>query len=91
MLRGDGGAAAGELHVEAAAPLEEHLQVFGGDVAVAVNVGGGGAGDGLSRAEALVGEAIAGRRAAAFLCSKVRPERASYEGTIAACRAGAAP
>jgi diketogulonate reductase-like aldo/keto reductase len=38
-------------------------------------------GDG--RSEALVGEAIRGRPA--FVCSKVRPERASYEGTLAAC------
>jgi diketogulonate reductase-like aldo/keto reductase len=41
-------------------------------------------GDG--RAESLVGEAIVGRRARAVLASKVRPERASYEGTLVACR-----
>jgi diketogulonate reductase-like aldo/keto reductase len=35
--------------------------------------------------EELVGEAIAGRRAGAFLVSKVLPENASYRGTLAAC------
>jgi diketogulonate reductase-like aldo/keto reductase len=38
-------------------------------------------GDG--RSESLVGEAIRGRKA--FVCTKVRPDRASYEGTLAAC------
>ena len=40
-------------------------------------------GDG--RAEALVGEAIAGRRDAVFLVSKVLPHNASRRGTVAAC------
>ena len=38
-------------------------------------------------AEALVGEAIAGRRDEVFLVSKVVPEHASRRGTIAACDA----
>jgi diketogulonate reductase-like aldo/keto reductase len=37
------------------------------------------------RAEEVVGEAIAGRRDGAFLVSKVLPEHATREGTIAAC------
>jgi hypothetical protein len=40
-------------------------------------------GDG--RAEALVGEAIAGRRDEVFLVSKVLPSNASRQGTVAAC------
>lgn len=40
-------------------------------------------GDGA--AEALVGEAIAGRRDGVFLVSKVLPENASRAGTVAAC------
>ena len=36
-------------------------------------------------AEAIVGEAIAGRRDEVFLVSKVLPEHASREGTLAAC------
>jgi len=40
-------------------------------------------GDG--RAEELVGQAIAGRRDAVFLASKVLPSHASYEGTLRAC------
>lgn len=40
---------------------------------------------GNGRAEELVGEAIAGRRDAVFLASKVLPSNASYQGTIAAC------
>ena len=40
-------------------------------------------GDG--RAEALVGEAIAGRRDEVFLVSKVLPSNASRRGTVAAC------
>jgi diketogulonate reductase-like aldo/keto reductase len=40
-------------------------------------------GDG--RVEELVGEAIAGRREEVFLVSKVRPENASYAGTLDAC------
>lgn len=40
-------------------------------------------GDG--EAEMLVGEAIAGRRDAVFLVSKVLPENASFAGTAAAC------
>ena len=40
-------------------------------------------GDG--RSEKLVGEAIAGRRNAVFLVSKVLPENASRNGTLAAC------
>jgi diketogulonate reductase-like aldo/keto reductase len=35
--------------------------------------------------EELVGEAIAGRRDEVFVVSKVLPENASYEGTLAAC------
>ena len=42
-------------------------------------------GDG--RSEALVGEAIAGRRDEVFLVSKVLPQHASRRGTIAACEA----
>ncbi len=42
-------------------------------------------GDGA--AEAIVGEAIAGRRDAVFLVSKVMPQNASRSGTIAACEA----
>ena len=42
-------------------------------------------GDG--RAESLVGEAIAGRRDAVFLVSKVLPNHASKRGTLAACEA----
>ncbi len=38
-------------------------------------------------AEALAGEAIAGRRDEVFLVSKVVPEHASRQGTIAACDA----
>src|SRR5882757_7759663 len=38
-------------------------------------------------AEAIVGEAIAGRRDAVFLVSKVLPQNASRSGTIAACEA----
>jgi diketogulonate reductase-like aldo/keto reductase len=37
-------------------------------------------------AEELVGEAIAGRRDAVFLVSKVLPDHATVEGTVAACR-----
>jgi diketogulonate reductase-like aldo/keto reductase len=40
---------------------------------------------GSGRAEALIGEAIAGRRDEAFLVSKVLPSNASRRGTIAAC------
>jgi diketogulonate reductase-like aldo/keto reductase len=40
---------------------------------------------GNGRAEELVGKAIAGRRDNVFLASKVLPQNASYEGTIAAC------
>ena len=40
-------------------------------------------GDGA--AEQLVGEAIAGRRDAVFLVSKVLPHNASRQGTVAAC------
>jgi diketogulonate reductase-like aldo/keto reductase len=40
---------------------------------------------GSGRAEELVAEAIAGRRDDVFLASKVLPQNASYEGTIAAC------
>jgi len=36
-------------------------------------------------AEAVVGEAIEGRRDDVYLVSKVLPENASYEGTLAAC------
>jgi diketogulonate reductase-like aldo/keto reductase len=42
-------------------------------------------GDGAS--EALIGRAIAGRRDDVFLVSKVLPWNASYDGTLAACRA----
>jgi diketogulonate reductase-like aldo/keto reductase len=41
-------------------------------------------GDG--RSERVVGEAIAGRRAEAYLVSKVLPENASRRGTVAACK-----
>jgi len=40
---------------------------------------------GNGRSEALVGEAIAGRREEVFLVSKVLPSNASYEGTLRAC------
>src|SRR5690606_4090798 len=40
---------------------------------------------GAGRVEELVGEAIAGRRDDVFLVSKVLPDNASREGTIAAC------
>jgi diketogulonate reductase-like aldo/keto reductase len=40
---------------------------------------------GSGRAEEMVGEAIAGRRDAVFLISKVLPHNASRAGTIAAC------
>ena len=40
-------------------------------------------GDGA--AESVVGEAIAGRRDAVFLVSKVLPHNASRQGTVAAC------
>src|SRR6185369_212283 len=40
---------------------------------------------GSGRSEELVAEAIAGRREEVFLASKVLPQNASYEGTIAAC------
>jgi diketogulonate reductase-like aldo/keto reductase len=40
---------------------------------------------GNGRAEELVGEAIAGQRERVFLASKVLPQNASYDGTIAAC------
>jgi diketogulonate reductase-like aldo/keto reductase len=39
------------------------------------------------RAEALVGEAIRGRRAEVFLVSKVLPSHATVRGTVAACEA----
>ena len=42
---------------------------------------------GSGGAEAVVGEAIAGRRDAVFLVSKVLPQNASRRGTIAACEA----
>lgn len=42
-------------------------------------------GDG--RVEALVGEAIAGRRDGVFLASKVLPQHASFDGTLRACEA----
>ena len=42
---------------------------------------------GSGAAEKIVGEAIAGRRDAAFLVSKVMPQNASRAGTIAACEA----
>lgn len=41
---------------------------------------------GNGAAEALVGEAIAGRRDEVFLVSKVLPSHATYAGTIDACR-----
>jgi diketogulonate reductase-like aldo/keto reductase len=40
---------------------------------------------GEGRAEELVAQAIAGRRDQVFLASKVLPQNASYEGTLAAC------
>ncbi|HTQ79116.1 MAG TPA: aldo/keto reductase [Thermoanaerobaculia bacterium] len=40
---------------------------------------------GRGRVEELVGEAIAGRRQEVFLVSKVLPENASRQGTLAAC------
>lgn len=40
---------------------------------------------GGGKAEAMVGEAIAGRRDEVFLVSKVMPQNASRKGTIAAC------
>lgn len=40
---------------------------------------------GEGQSEALIGEALAGRRDEAFLVSKVYPHNASREGTIAAC------
>ena len=42
---------------------------------------------GSGAAEEIVGEAIAGRRDAVFLVSKVMPQNASSTGTIAACEA----
>lgn len=42
---------------------------------------------GSGRSEEIVGEAIAGRREAVFLVSKVLPHNASRRGTIAACEA----
>lgn len=42
---------------------------------------------GNGRSERLVGEAIAGRRDAVFLVSKVLPSNAGFEDTIAACEA----
>jgi diketogulonate reductase-like aldo/keto reductase len=42
---------------------------------------------GSGAAEEIVGEAIAGRRDAVFLVSKVMPQNASRTGTIAACEA----
>ncbi len=42
---------------------------------------------GSGAAETIVGEAIAGRRDEAFLVSKVMPQNASRDGTIAACEA----
>ena len=42
---------------------------------------------GSGAAEEIVGEAIAGRREALFLVSKVMPQNASRAGTIAACEA----
>jgi diketogulonate reductase-like aldo/keto reductase len=41
-------------------------------------------------AEALVGEAIAGRRSEVFLVDKVLPHNATREGTVRACEAGLA-
>ena len=40
---------------------------------------------GSGQVEALVGEALAGRRDQVFLVSKVLPRHASYEGTLRAC------
>jgi aldehyde reductase len=40
---------------------------------------------GGGRSEALIGEAIAGRRQEAFIVSKVMPNNASRRGTVAAC------
>jgi diketogulonate reductase-like aldo/keto reductase len=40
---------------------------------------------GHGRAEELVAQAIAGRRDQVFLASKVLPQNASYQGTLAAC------
>jgi diketogulonate reductase-like aldo/keto reductase len=40
---------------------------------------------GSGKAEAVVGEAIAGRRDSVFLVSKVLPSNASYDGTLRAC------
>ena len=40
---------------------------------------------GEGRSEALVGEAIAGRRDEAFIVTKVLPENASRKGTLEAC------
>jgi diketogulonate reductase-like aldo/keto reductase len=40
---------------------------------------------GSGEVEAIVGEAIAGRREQVFVVSKVVPEHASYEGTLRAC------
>jgi diketogulonate reductase-like aldo/keto reductase len=40
---------------------------------------------GHGRSEELVAQAIAGRRDQVFLASKVLPENASYDGTLAAC------
>lgn len=45
---------------------------------------------GSGAAEEIVGEAIAGRRDAVFLVSKVMPQNASRTGTIAACEASLA-
>ncbi len=45
---------------------------------------------GSGAAETIVGEAIAGRRDAVFLVSKVMPQNASRRGTIAACEASLA-
>ncbi len=42
---------------------------------------------GSGAAETIVGEAIAGRREAVFLVSKVMPQNASRTGTVAACEA----
>src|SRR5262245_30247435 len=40
---------------------------------------------GTGRAEALVGEAIRGRREEVFLVTKVLPDNASADGVVAAC------
>ena len=40
---------------------------------------------GSGAAEEVVGEAIAGRRDEVFLVSKVLPQNASRQGTVAAC------